>query len=133
MSHREQGLHPWITNETCGDSPVTDAQKHAWCQRRGYPHAVFLAPRLYADAEANGYDMRWYVINKPIPTTGHGEVFTITHEQPTRAQKVAEINRRIAAGEPLGASHVPTIKPGVYANGSLNYDPSYLTKRGNPK
>lgn len=49
------------------DSPVTDVEKHAFVQRRGYPHAVFLPATLYAAAEKAGYDMRYYVINKPIP------------------------------------------------------------------
>lgn len=50
----------------------------------------------------------------------HGEKFTIEHPMPTREQRIAEIDRKIAAGEPLGASHVPEIVPGVMANGSLN-------------
>ena len=46
---------------------MTDAEKHVWCQKRGYPSAVFLPESLYWKAERQGYDMRYYVIVKPIP------------------------------------------------------------------
>jgi hypothetical protein len=48
---------------------VTNAEKHEWCQKRGYPSAVFLPPSLYDKAEKEGYDMRWYVKQQPIRLT----------------------------------------------------------------
>lgn len=46
---------------------MTDEEKHAWCKERTGLCAGFISPSLYAAAEAAGYDMRWFVINKPIP------------------------------------------------------------------
>lgn len=46
---------------------MTDDEKHSWCHERGYPSAVFLPESLYRIAERQGYDMRYYVITKPIP------------------------------------------------------------------
>lgn len=58
----------------------------------------------------------------------------IERPMPTREQRIAEIDRKIAAGEPLGANHVGKYtNVGRTINCSLNYDPGYLTKRGNPK
>lgn len=48
---------------------MTDAEKHEWCQKRGYPSAVFIYPWLYHAAERAGFDMRQYVMIKPIPET----------------------------------------------------------------
>jgi hypothetical protein len=48
---------------------VTDAEKHEWCRKRGYPHAVFLPRSLYKEAERQGYDMRYFVIQKLLPVT----------------------------------------------------------------
>ena len=67
MSHREKSISSHITNETHGDSPVTDEQKHAWCLKRNGYGAAFLSPSAYAAAERNGNDMRQYVINRPMP------------------------------------------------------------------
>lgn len=50
----------------------------------------------------------------------HGDAVVIEHKMPTNAERRAEIDRKIAAGEPLGASHVSIIKGGVFVNGSLN-------------
>ena len=49
------------------ESPTTDNQKHEFCRKRGYPSAVFLPEWLYRAAESEGYDMRFYVILRPIP------------------------------------------------------------------
>jgi hypothetical protein len=62
-AHATIKLDP-VTNDP---DPVTDAEKHAWCQKRGYPHALFLGSNLYAAAEHEGLDMRWYVLQKPMP------------------------------------------------------------------
>lgn len=64
--------------------PVTDEEKHAWCQKRGYPHALFLPASLYAQAERNGGDMRWYVIQKPMPHMTKAEenaIYRASNEQ----------------------------------------------------
>lgn len=47
---------------------MTDAEKHAWCKQRTGFFATFVSPVLYAAAEQAGYDMRWYVVTKPMPT-----------------------------------------------------------------
>ena len=67
MSHRDKSISSHITNETHGDSPVTDEQKHAWCKRRTGLGAIFLTPSMYAAVEREGMDMRMYVIQKPMP------------------------------------------------------------------
>lgn len=67
MSHRSKSISSHITNETHGDSPVTDEQKHAWCFKRTGFYAVFLSPSMYAALERKGIDMRHYVINKMMP------------------------------------------------------------------
>lgn len=46
---------------------MTDDEKHEWCRERGYPHAVFLYPHLYQEAERQDYDMRYYVKTKMMP------------------------------------------------------------------
>lgn len=48
---------------------MTDAEKHEWCRKRGYPSAVFLPPSLFDAAEKEGHDMRWFVKQRPIPVT----------------------------------------------------------------
>lgn len=56
---------------------LTDAEKHVFAQRRGYPHAVFLWPSIYDRAKAAGYiDMRLYIRQKPMPPgqASHGRV-----------------------------------------------------------
>ncbi len=72
--------HTWdeTTQRWSDDDPKTDDEKHAFCiRRRGY-YATFLTPSMYKMAEETGQDMRWYVINKPIPIaslfTYHGAV-----------------------------------------------------------
>lgn len=47
---------------------MTDAEKHEYCQKHGYPHAVLLPPSLYREAEKRGVDMRIYVEQKPMPS-----------------------------------------------------------------
>ncbi len=50
------------------DYPITDAEKHAYCRRRWNHDAFFISKSLYALAERDGsYDMRMFVINKPMP------------------------------------------------------------------
>jgi hypothetical protein len=110
MSHRENSLMPWIT-----DASVREA-KHADCVKRTGHHCIILSPYLYRAAEEAGLDMRDYVMAFLMPT--HGEVLTIDHPMPTSAQMRDAVRDKLAKGEPLGASHVPEIKPGVYANGS---------------
>ena len=66
MSHREKSISLHITNETHGDNPVTDEQKHMWCRKRGYPSAAFLSPSTYAAAVRQGHDMRYYVIQRML-------------------------------------------------------------------
>ncbi len=57
--------------------------------------------------------------------------YVIRHPMPTGAEMRAEINRKIDAGEPLGASHVSEIKGDVFANGSIvkPHDYSKITHR----
>ena len=69
MSHRDKSISSHITNETHGDKPVTDEQKHAWCKKRTGLGAIFLTPSMYAAVEREGMDMRMYVIQKPMPET----------------------------------------------------------------
>jgi hypothetical protein len=45
---------------------MTDEEKHAWCKPRNGMGAVFVPEALYRAAEELGYDMRWYVMTKPI-------------------------------------------------------------------
>lgn len=52
MTHRENSLTPWITNKTHGAK---------------YPAPLILSPSVYAAAERAGFDMRYYVSNKPMP------------------------------------------------------------------
>lgn len=89
-----------------------------------------------------------YGCTEPVPQddiyqqfASHG-VEVIEHKMPTSADMRAAIERKIAAGEPLGASHVAEITPGVFANGSVTgyakyiknqLIPTELTHRGNPK
>lgn len=47
---------------------MTDDEKHAFCRERTGFSAVFLPPKLYEEAERQGYDMRYYVKQQPIPT-----------------------------------------------------------------
>ena len=46
---------------------MSDDEKHAYCIERSGFHATFLPPLLYERAEQQGYDMRWYVKQQPIP------------------------------------------------------------------
>lgn len=48
---------------------ISDAAKHAWCKERNGLGAVILSPNLYDAAEAAGYDMRYYVPARLLPTT----------------------------------------------------------------
>lgn len=62
---------------------MTDEEKHAFCKRRTGFCATFVSPVIYAAAEKAGYDMRWYVINKPVPyskITAAGEYAEIKHD-----------------------------------------------------
>lgn len=71
--------------------------------------------------------------DKSIAT--HGHKFIVQHPMPTREQRIAEIDRALAAGEPLGASHVPEIKPGIFVAGSLNggFEYSKIAPSGKPR
>lgn len=130
MSHRENSLMPWITDASVREAKNTDCIK-----RTGYPCTI-LPPRMYVLAEEAGHDMRDYV--KAFLMPGHGEVLTIDHPMPTSAQMRDAIRDKVAKGEPLGASHVPEIKPDVYARGSIvgnPFAPSAKARwdcRGNP-
>ena len=46
---------------------MTDTEKHEWCKQRDGFGAVILPSSLYRRIEELGYDMRWYVMSKPIP------------------------------------------------------------------
>jgi hypothetical protein len=39
----------------------------AWCMRRQNRYATVISQNLYSAAEAEGWDMRYYVISKPMP------------------------------------------------------------------
>ena len=62
----------WNGKRWSDDNPVTDEEKHAFCKRRWGVCAVFLPPTLYAAAEQTGFDMRRFVIDKPIPLGASG-------------------------------------------------------------
>lgn len=50
------------------DNPKTDDEKHAFCLLRSGHHATILPRSLYEAMEREGKtDMRWFVINKPLP------------------------------------------------------------------
>lgn len=83
---------------------MTDEEKHAFCKERNCMGPVFVGPLLYAELERMGYDMRWYVIQRMMPI--HGERLTIEHKLPTGEEMRAEMQRKLDAGELLGASHV---------------------------
>ncbi len=110
MSHRENSLTPWITTDA-----EREKRKAATAEAQKYPlppdyPKVFLNPALYDVAEREGYDMRFYVKQEPIPVV-------IEHKLPTSAEmraeterKIAammraETERKIAANERLGATH----------------------------
>lgn len=60
--------------------------------------------------------------------------FTIDHPMPTSEQMRAEMQRKLDAGEPLGASHVPTIRPGVHVAGSTQFGGiNYLNPSDKPR
>lgn len=148
MSHREKSLTPWIKNNP-GPRPekyadftveqinaeaqrpdISDEDKHAICLIRTGHHCTFLSPSMYDDAARQGCDMANFVKNRPMPIdyeTRHG-VHVITHPMPTSEQTRDSIRDKIAKGEPLGASHVPNLRPGVVTNGSVTgyakYGPS---------
>lgn len=92
MTHRDKSLTPWITPNGADLRQKT-----------------ILPPSVYDAATAQGCDMQWFVRQELI----------IEHKLPTGAEMRAEIKRRIEAGEPLGTSHVPTIKGDVFTNGSV--------------
>jgi hypothetical protein len=116
----------WDGERWSDDNPVTDEEKHAYCQRRWSTTAVFLTPSQYAAAERAGADMRPYVINKPMPISP-GTVFTIEHKLPSSAEMRAAIQRQIDNGEPLGASHVMEFPLGhAFVNGSIEKDNPYM-------
>lgn len=48
-----------------------ERKKHADCQKRGLPHAVFLPRKLYEAAARVGIDMTDYVIQRPISLLRH--------------------------------------------------------------
>lgn len=88
---------------------------------------MFVLPqRLYDEMQATGdYDMAQFVRTGDIPTS-HGQIFTTKHDLPTSADMRATINRKIAAGEPFGASHVgKPFSEGIMARGSLVGDDEY--------
>lgn len=86
---------------------MTDEEKHADCiKRTGFP-CTFIPPNLYDDAERDGYNMRDYVKQRMLPLTPGPGVFVIEHPMPTSEQMRDAIKRDLAAGRPLGASHVP--------------------------
>lgn len=88
---------------------MTDAEKHAWCKKRTGFCATFVSPVLYAAAEQAGYDMRWYVVTKPMPTLpgNHGR-YVVEHKMRSSAEMRAATQAQLAAGLPLGAEHVRT-------------------------
>lgn len=49
------------------DCPVTDAEKHAYCNRHWGHCATYISPTLYDAAEALGRDMRGFVKTQPLP------------------------------------------------------------------
>ena len=49
-------------------SAEDDKERHKTARRRGYPHAIFLAPSLYESCVALGFDMTCYVKQRPIPS-----------------------------------------------------------------
>lgn len=61
----------WDGTRWSDDAPITDAEKHAFCQRRFGHDAFFCSANLYAAAEKAGVDMRMWVVNKPIESTFH--------------------------------------------------------------
>lgn len=85
MSHRENGLTPWIKNNPeprpakyadftveqinaeAKRADISDEDKHAINMiRTGHPCTV-LPPKMYDDAVAQGCDMTSFVKNKPLP------------------------------------------------------------------
>lgn len=71
---------------------MTDDEKHEWCRKRGAPSALFLPEPLYREAERQGYDMRYYVIQKPIPISSYPPRNTKMHE--AALQEVIRICRQ---------------------------------------
>jgi hypothetical protein len=75
----------------------TDTAKHLLAKKRGKPHAVFLTPTMYGEAQRQGFDMLDYVIQKPIPVD----------EPPQPSQKTGwdafadAVKSKAAKGEPL--------------------------------
>jgi hypothetical protein len=110
--------------------PMTDDEKHAFCKERTGFHAVFLTQAMYDAGEHAGADMRYYVVQKPMAT--HGERLTIEHKLPTGEEMRAEMQRKLDAGELLGAFHNAEITKGgpVYANGCLTNADGSEYKRG---
>jgi hypothetical protein len=62
-------VHTWdeTTKRWDDDDPKTDTEKHNFCLRRSGCPATYVPPNLYAAMEREHYDMRWYVITKPMP------------------------------------------------------------------
>jgi hypothetical protein len=75
---------------------MTDDEKHAWCKERTGHCAGFVSPSLYAAAEKAGYDMRWFVISKPMPDETVGAEHVKSPEAVAEAQ--AEFKRIVDAG-----------------------------------
>lgn len=58
----------WDGTRWSDDDPKTDDEKHAFCKHRTGDYATILPRSLYEAMEREGKtDMRWYVINKPLP------------------------------------------------------------------
>lgn len=57
----------WDGERWSDDNPITDEEKHAYCMRRRGVCATFIGEFLYKEAERAGFDMRDFVITKPIP------------------------------------------------------------------
>jgi hypothetical protein len=131
MTHREKSLTGHIVNDPNGTMSLLRAAFERMFEvheDRDPPlgtedNPIIIPQSLYDLAKAEGCIMRGYAVARKIPS--HGEVMKSTRKMPTNEEHRAEIKRRFAAGEPLGASHVPEIKPGVFAIGSLNGYASY--------
>jgi hypothetical protein len=92
----------WDGTRWSDDDPKTDEEKHVFCQRRWGCNATFISAILYAMLEKQGnYDMRQFVINKPVPQSP----YLVEHKLPTSAQMRAAMDAQIKAGLPLGVSH----------------------------
>lgn len=96
------------------------------------PDIMFVLPGyLYDEMKATGeYDMEHYVRRVDRIPVDQPSLIVITHPQPSSADRRAEIARKSAAGEPLGAFHngLP-ISPGVVALGTLMPMDGYGAKR----